>query len=502
MVNPAARDVSDAPDVLANGQRRWPAAAAFVTAWWLPATTARRTEHVRLSRAYAVHVVAAVLAILLLTLLAACRASDALTGVPATLRVMIGEFAGDVARGPGRFVLVFVAGVLIVELGFASLALIIMPWGARDERVSSSLGNAVRQAWLHTADVLPIVVLVGTLTLSIDHARHDWVARGQQLRPPQWTGGRTGSRPARGEHDAAVRQWRSQRRAPWEAWMRSRPWRVRNEGAILGYAYCIGATWFLWALLRATGVRRPAPAIAHPPLCEACGYNLTGVTNEGRCPECGEPVADSLDPGARPGTPWERRREVGRWRAWWRCCLDPVLRPAAFGRQVQLCSSRLDHRRFLVMHLVPIFCLGALAILVGYPVVTGYPWPFPWSQMLGLVGPLFGYLYVTGTLLFVLAAAGLVGLVYRISDGRNLMSGTMQVAAYLSGYLVALTIFALVTGLIAGAMKDHLHGLALILRTDDESAAFLCWLPPNLTGLLWSLTLLGRATGGLRYANR
>ena len=40
-------------------------------------------------------------------------------------------------------------------------------------------------------------------------------------------------------------------------------------------------------------------------LCEACGYNLTGVPREGRCPECGVAIAESL-PSLRRPPAWER----------------------------------------------------------------------------------------------------------------------------------------------------------------------------------------------------
>lgn len=55
------------------------------------------------------------------------------------------------------------------------------------------------------------------------------------------------------------------------------------------------------------------PAPSHPPravlplLCERCGYDLSAAEeNAALCPECGEPVENSL-PARRVGTAWQRR---------------------------------------------------------------------------------------------------------------------------------------------------------------------------------------------------
>ena len=39
-------------------------------------------------------------------------------------------------------------------------------------------------------------------------------------------------------------------------------------------------------------------------LCEGCGYTLNGLPEDGRCPECGKPVAESID-AARTAPAWE-----------------------------------------------------------------------------------------------------------------------------------------------------------------------------------------------------
>ena len=49
-------------------------------------------------------------------------------------------------------------------------------------------------------------------------------------------------------------------------------------------------------------------------LCERCGYALVGLSAEGNCPECGQPIAES-SPVHRTGPPWQQRMTPGSWYA-------------------------------------------------------------------------------------------------------------------------------------------------------------------------------------------
>jgi hypothetical protein len=470
---------------------RWPAALAFLMAWWMPATTARRMQHVSLARAYAVHFAAVVLGALLIGSVVAWQASGKSGQGFGFVGAGIVESARQLTRTPGRLASTIAGGLALTEFGAVLLAFMVAAWGARDEGLWASVANSLRWTWLQTTHLLPLVALIGILAVSIDHARDEWLARRAEIRLME-----SAAEGSAGAGTASVRA------AALREWVRSRPWPEQNEVEIIGYACFIGATWFLWALLRGVGARRDPPPVPRPPLCEACGYILTGVTGESQCPECGEPLANSLGPDARPGTLWEQRREVGFRRAWWRCCVDPVMRPLWFGRQVRLTSSRRDCRWFLAMHLVPIFLLGAVGLMSGYPLITGYGWPFRLPYIFLAVGPLGGYLCALGMFFFALAAAGLVGAWFWLRDERNLMAGTLQVAAYLSGFLVVWTVVAVVTGLAIGPWQYLLGGLAKRLHADTQSVAFLCWLPANLAFALEYFSFLARATTGLRYANR
>src|SRR5580704_9649859 len=82
------------------------------------------------------------------------------------------------------------------------------------------------------------------------------------------------------------------------------------------------------------------------PLCEHCGYSLTGLTTQIRCPECGEPFEPLALPLAR--VPWLYRRRIGKGRAFrktgWMVILHPVLFARELSRPTRI--SSLDAKQF------------------------------------------------------------------------------------------------------------------------------------------------------------
>src|SRR5690242_3809775 len=57
-----------------------------------------------------------------------------------------------------------------------------------------------------------------------------------------------------------------------------------------------------------------SPALDHDLICVACGYNLRGLRQDGRCPECGGTIARSIEEARRGVT-------LAELRAAWRVCL-------------------------------------------------------------------------------------------------------------------------------------------------------------------------------------
>ncbi len=98
-----------------------------------------------------------------------------------------------------------------------------------------------------------------------------------------------------------------------------------------GYEFVIPLTILSGCCILIAWLSRAARSAAFPPVqtdfpprCESCGYDLTSLSMEGRCPECGLVVAESLSPGRRPGSVWQVESGMLRGaRAVIRCIATP-----------------------------------------------------------------------------------------------------------------------------------------------------------------------------------
>lgn len=93
-------------------------------------------------------------------------------------------------------------------------------------------------------------------------------------------------------------------------------------------------------------------------LCERCGYVLNGLSDDSRCPECGQPIADSRPEHRRPA-PWEDPADVRpasvRFAA---TTAAVVFQPSGFFRHLQVRRHNRQARQFAWLH-------WALASLIG-----------------------------------------------------------------------------------------------------------------------------------------
>lgn len=508
------------PACPAAEEKRWSALLALLTAWMLPATTARRTAHVSLRNAYVVHWLAAVLAVFLAFLLIGGtihldrrddgRSEGAIVETIALVMEVVREFERD----PGTSFLVLASLVLSVELTFLGLAGLLTPWGAGDEPIRASILHSLRRVWLQTSHVLPAFLLIAVFTNSVMAASRQWErdhgAAAPSYEPPvppqEPVDAPVGSQ-AWQDYEAALTQYAEEMQAAnaaWEAWWRSRPWYVEYPEGAIGYVWFAVAAWFLWALFRAVGAPRAIPAVPRPPTCEFCGYNLTAAPMDARCPECGEPVERSLGPDARPGSAWQRTRGLARVAALWWCSVDAIRRPSAFGRQIQLSAGATAHR-WLVALLVPlVFIVTTIGIMACFLLERRVAYIDDWIlvRVMLFTAPIMGYFGALVLLGVMLATAWLVALYYRWSDQRNLLHAAMQIAAYLGGYIV---LWALISGLAGAAgfvFDDWFRRMALLLGIDRELLTFGTWFLPNLLCLIGYVYLVRRGTGAARYANR
>ncbi len=468
--------------------------------WWLmPATAARRCADVSLARAYVIHVILSLITAGLITLLAIWVDESErilLYGLLQVIERFLSSILHEIAANPWLSLAV-VAGVTMgVEAAVLALALLATPWGARDEPMSRSIANGLRRTWLNTVCAIPATLVIGLCVSGLTLALRDWERRYPPPSNPSVvdSAGRRMNAATQGGRNSRIE------------WKRRHPWYLRNENkeGLMGHVCFLAAAWFLWTVLRSVGADRAVPPPDRPPTCEKCGYNLTAARMDGHCPECGVPVVLSLGPDVRPGTPWQRRAAGGRWRAWYKCARDAVLRPRSFGRQIQVGGRASDHRLFLAMHLPAMFLVGFFGVILCYVAQMGH---FPYRhdvEVLWLVAPFVGYASAISAFACVLATSWLVALYYQITDKRNLLAGATQMTSYLTTWVFLGICFAGSTGALTMALQPlfRQYRLAFRLGIGLDLLMFLGWLSLNLIWVAGYLLLVRRGMTGCRYANR
>jgi len=333
---------------------------------------------------------------------------------------------------------VLVAGLLL-EVILLPLAAVLMSWGSADESFGQSYLHALRRLWLHAGHLAIVVVAVNAMSTRLYRAGERWKTEFESINPvPAYPRGARPGSDAWHKYQEAQRQHRSQ----WQRAAMDRPWCLRQQNSACMIFRAILLMWYWVALLRALGASRPIRSTwSEDPTCQTCAYILTGVGMEGRCPECGQPVRDSLGSGARPGTVWQTRRRDGWFSAALKTFWAATVRAYRFGRAMRLGGDDPAHRSYLGLCLLPIFLIGAAAIptyelahylQTGAPVRSMAPDKVSWCGAYVEVG----FLTMLIVLVLILSTASAFGAFYWIWHKRNLLSGTMQAAAYQAGLLV------------------------------------------------------------------
>jgi len=497
----------------AQTESRWSLARIMALGWLLPARMARGSVHISMPRAFLLHLFAAVVTLYFIT-----------------WGIALADFTGEVtpARLLAAWARVFesltaglrsdptayfwgVAGIVVlIEVTLLIGAFLLTPWGARDEPVRASVAHALRQVWLRTTHLIPIVIIMAATVFVTGMVNQMWTDShplptvDNSTTAPTLTSSDPGLKQAQKDYlnATAQRELQIRRRAEWHL---KRPWYVEYHEPILVHTGVLLWLWFCWGLLRAVGVEREVAPIERPPTCEFCGYNLSALPIERRCPECGEPAAASIGAGARPARMLQRlRAEIGFLRAWWRVCADAIRRPDRLGRQLRLCHPDSSHRFFLLRH-VPIFFVCGL---LGWTACrfSGGDWgrgvKEPLESM--FIAGLFGYFGLIAATEFILFSALVVGLRYGREVGRNVMPGSAQIAAYLSGYVALWMLFAggSAAALITMVRYKWFEPVEEFTKLDESGFAMLLWTIPNLALLVIYFALLGRGTAAMRYANK
>lgn len=139
-------------------------------------------------------------------------------------------------------------------------------------------------------------------------------------------------------------------------------------------------------------------AYADDLFCPECGYSLRGLTSE-RCPECGL-LLDFIESDASL-IPWERRRAIGRMRAYWQTVFRVIFRNKVFCRAAYRSVSYRDAQLFRwvsILHAYPTLLLVTGIVYALHPdlipsmadesgwLLIGLHWAFLFLALLAFTG--------------------------------------------------------------------------------------------------------------------
>lgn len=231
----------------------------------------------------------------------------------------------------------------------------------------------------------------------------------------------------------------------------------------------------------------PSREIEQDLFCQRCGYNLRGLTGD-RCPECGEPL-DTVR-AAEPQIPWVYRREIGRFRAYWRTVWLVMFRQRRFCDEMARPVSYADAQRFRWVTILHVYLPILIATIVFYVVAPspvfradGYRVRLDEALLdltISSVWPI-AVLHLS----FVLCLAAVTGVPSYFFHPRGLRVESQNRAIALSYYAcgpLAISLFPIAAGVASGLIGlDHKFGLFL---------ALLCVTVPCGQLIAWLLDLI------------
>ncbi len=449
--------------------------AVCVVALVRPIRAVTRGDHLPLWKAWLVHLVGAGLTAAVMMVLAL----DYITFENIAMRWWI-FYEDDLPPEIPDEVMTWTAvatKAIFIEASVLVFAAVVMSWCARDEKIRESYTRALRRLFLLTPHAAMVFALTGLGILWLDRSEwtfYEWYGYGEMAR------------------------------------------------FLVFFVACL---WTLWVVLAALGCRS-APAMSRwPARCEGCGYQLTGLTTNKDCPECGLAIMRSLEQCVRPGITPHPRMGIG----WWlHQTHQAVRRPTAFGKSLDTLSPESDHRRCLAVTIVLLILASPIAMDLMYRSAllakkdTYRNWSTDWedigwdfTSIITLEGGCMGLPLTATTVVVVLGGATLIGLIEGWRHGRNLMPAAIRAACYQSGFAVFWAVIFWL-GLEVFVVGYELNLMDSIVLPQNFHVYHLIVIPYNIyvfqlvglwrlgvaaLGITIYLWLIYRATHAARFAN-
>ena len=335
-------------------------------------------------------------------------------------------------------------------------AWLLMPFIAADEPNRRTYLRAVKLTFWSTACFLPIVAIVTTI-LGM------WIASADSL----WS-----------------YNWRFIEKLP---------------PLIVGFALL---PWIHF-LLRLSARSVPTGGAVPPkrrPLCNECGYVLTGLATDGRCPECGMPVARSLAT-TRSAPPWATARgSIVRVREYFRTAAR-IMRRRDFFQTLAVHTAREAAVRFALWTCWVIGLSWSVPIFVAVIVVRhihgeAIELDFALAVTVGAT------IFLPTTVAFALTAlTTLRACRFGLRDARASTMATVYGTALLlpAAVVASLTAMTAIVTIESG-LFDRILGLPSIWRYTSGTAATLVIGAPLVGALIWGLVRYRRALRDVRHA--
>jgi hypothetical protein len=227
------------------------------------------------------------------------------------------------------------------------------------------------------------------------------------------------------------------------------------------------------------------PPLAEGLFCLDCGYDLRGSTNAS-CPECGFSL--ELLRSGESQIPWSHRREIGRFRAYWKTVWLVIRWPKRFCSEIARPVSYRDAQSFRWIIVVQTYITFLLASALTLAVARSQAWfagPFQAEILLWLLGGL--------QLFVVLMLIGMPWIASHVYQTPTLPPEQQRRAAALSYYTdaplaaaplgIPLLIASLIPGLSGTLAQAGLFiGVACVLCT--------LWILSSLLGIQCTICLV------------